>query len=463
MTPYQQRRLFLASQLGPGDVAIIPTASEKYRNRDATYPFRADSYFYYLTGFEEPNSILLLNHKAESILFCQPKDLEKEIWDGYRLGPENASEQLNVTRAFSIEEIDRIAPAFLTNHACIWYPFSSGKDIKERIELWLGDISKKARTGVRAPHTLKNACAILDEMRLIKDAHEVDIMKRACQISAAAHIKAMAFCAQALREGKELREYHLEAQLLHEFRHHGSEYPAYTSIVAAGANACVLHYRADKAPILSGDLVLIDAGCELHGYASDITRTFPANGRFTGPQRDIYECVLQAQEAAVDASKAGSLFSDPHDASVRVLSEGLLSLGILNPNEHGFVDDVIEQRKYAPFYMHRTSHWLGMDVHDCGSYTAASKHEDETASIDWASLDPLKTSSANAPKSRTLEPGMVLTLEPGLYIRPTPGVAEKYWNIGVRIEDDALITSSGVELISRDVPVRVDDIEHLMS
>jgi Xaa-Pro aminopeptidase len=463
MTPYQQRRLFLASQLGPGDVAIIPTASEKYRNRDATYPFRADSYFYYLTGFEEPNSVLFLNHQGESVLFCQPKDLEKEIWDGYRLGPEDAPERLHVTRAFSIEEMDQIAPLFLSNHACIWYPFVNAQDIKERIAIWLEEIAKKARTGVRAPHTIKNVCAILDEMRLIKDAHEIEIMKRAGQISAAAHIKAMAFCAQALRENKEIKEYHLEAELLHEFRRHGSEYPAYTSIVAAGANACVLHYRADKAPILSGDLVLIDAGCELHGYASDITRTFPANGRFTGPQKDIYECVLQAQEAAVSATQAGRLFSDPHDASVRVLSEGLLSLGILNANEHGSVDDVIEHRKYAPFYMHRTSHWLGMDVHDCGSYTVPSTAADPGELTAWSLVDPKKPTGLATPKSRALEVGMVLTLEPGLYIRPTSGVAEKYWNIGVRIEDDALITPNGAELISRDVPVTVREIEHLMS
>jgi len=462
MTPYQQRRLFLASQLGPGDVAIIPTASEKYRNRDATYPFRADSYFYYLTGFEEPNSVLFLNHQGESILFCQPKDLEKEIWDGYRLGPENAPERLHVTRAFSIEEIDQLAPAFLSNHACIWYPFANGKDLKDRLELWLEEISKKARSGVRAPHALKNACALLDEMRLIKDAHEIGIMKEACQISSAAHINAMVFCAQALKDKREIKEYHLEAQLLHEFRLHGSEFPAYTSIVAAGANACVLHYRADKAPIVSGDLVLIDAGCELHGYASDITRTFPANGRFTGAQKDIYECVLQAQEAAVGATKPGNLFSDPHDASVRVLCEGLLSMGILNANEHGTVDDVIEQRKYTPFYMHRTSHWLGMDVHDCGSYTTPGEPSHPTEPSAWTSLDPLSPTGVNTTKSRPLEAGMVLTLEPGLYIRPTPGVQEKYWNIGVRIEDDALVTSGGAELISRGVPVKVSDIEHLM-
>ncbi len=463
MTPYQQRRLFLASQLGPGDVVIVPTAPEKSRNRDSSFPYRFDSYFYYLTGFEEPNSVLLLNDKGETVLFCQPKDLDKEIWDGYRLGPENAPQMLNVDRAFSIEQIDEIAPAFLGHHECIWYPFAGPSEIKPRLELWLGEIAKKARSGVRVPHTLKNACLILDEMRLIKDHHEIEIMKKACHISALAHIKAMQFCAQSIQQKKDLKEYHLEAELLHEFRRHGSEYPAYTSIVAAGANACVLHYRADKAPIVSGDLVLIDAGCELHGYASDITRTFPANGRFTGPQRDIYACVLAAQEAAVDATRANRAFNDPHDASVRVLCEGLLSLGLLNANEHGTVEDIIEHRKYTPFYMHRTSHWLGMDVHDCGAYTKGTTSQDSTPQAPWSDLDPLKTATLSAPQSRRLEVGMVLTLEPGLYIRPSPSVPEKYWNIGVRIEDDALLTPEGVELISRDVPVQISDIEHLMS
>lgn len=463
MTPYQQRRHHLASQLSPGDVAIIATASEKQRNRDATYPFRADSYFYYLTGFDEPNSVLFLNDQGESLLFCQPKDLDKEIWDGYRLGPEQAPQQLHVTRAFSIEEMDNIAPSFLSNRECIWYPFSSDNDLRSRIELWLETLSQKARSGVRSPHTMKNVCSILDEMRLIKDAHEIEIMKRACTISSLAHIKAMQFCAQSLREKKAIKEYHLEAQLLHEFRLHGSEYPAYTSIVAAGANACVLHYRADKADVLDGDLVLIDAGCELHGYASDITRTFPANGRFTGPQREIYECVLQAQEAAIAATRAGQLFTDPHEASVRVLSEGLLSLGILNAHTHGSVDDVIEQRKYSPFYMHRTSHWLGMDVHDCGSYTQVTQDPLAPPWLSWSALDPSISSGVRGPRSRALEVGMVLTLEPGLYIRPSPDVPEKYWNIGVRIEDDALITPNGVELISRGVPVQVSEIERLMS
>ena len=463
MTPFQKRRQHLASLLGKGDVAVVPTAPEQSRNRDSNYPYRFDSYFHYLTGFEEPNALLLLNDQAESILFCQPKDLEKEIWDGYRLGPEHAPQTLGVTQAFSIDDLDKIAPAFLSNHESIWFPFGVNPSMKDHLERWLEEISKKVRTVVRAPHTLKNACLLLDEMRLIKDAHEVQTMQKACDISSLAHIKAMQFCSHAIKQKVDIKEYHLEAELLHEFRRHGSEFPAYTSIVAAGANACVLHYRADKAPILSGDLVLIDAGCELNGYASDITRTFPANGRFTSPQKDIYECVLKAQEAAIAVTKPGAKFSDPHEASVRVLCEGLMALGILNQSAHGNLDDVIEHRKYTPFYMHRTSHWLGMDVHDCGSYVQAPNPDTPACTLAWSELDPLKPASSSTQPSRTLQAGMVLTIEPGLYIRPSPDVPEKYWNIGIRIEDDALITPNGVQLLSRGVPVGVSDIEQLMS
>jgi Xaa-Pro aminopeptidase len=463
MTPFQKRRQHLASLLGKGDVAVVPTAPEQSRNRDSNYPYRFDSYFHYLTGFEEPNALLLLNDQAESVLFCQPKDLEKEIWDGYRLGPEQAPQTLGVTQAFSIDDLDKVAPAFLSNHESIWFPFGVNPSMKDHLELWMDALSKKVRTGVRAPHTLKNACLLLDEMRLIKDAHEIQTMQKACDISSLAHIKAMQFCSHAIKQKVDIKEYHLEAELLHEFRRHGSEFPAYTSIVAAGANACVLHYRADKAPILSGDLVLIDAGCELNGYASDITRTFPANGRFTSPQKDIYECVLKAQEAAIAVTKPGAKFSDPHEASVRVLCEGLLSLGILNQSVHGNVDDVIEHRKYSSFYMHRTSHWLGMDVHDCGSYVQAPNLDTPACTLAWSELDPLKPASSSTQPSRTLQAGMVLTIEPGLYIRPSPDVPEKYWNIGIRIEDDALITPNGVQLLSRGVPVDVSDIEQLMS
>jgi Xaa-Pro aminopeptidase len=279
-------------------------------------------------------------------------------------------------------------------------------------------------------------------MRLIKDAHELDTMRRACDISAAAHIRAMQTSSRRLRTGQDLREFHLDAELLHGFREAGSQYPAYGSIVAGGANACVLHYRADVAPIRDGDLVLIDAGCELDGYASDITRTFPANGRFTGPQRTLYDIVLAAQAAAVSATRVGARFVDPHNAAVAVLAQGMLDVGLLDRNTAGTVDDVIEHRRYTPFYMHRTGHWLGMDVHDCGAYTEVNASGERV--------------------SRTLKAGMVLTIEPGIYVRPAENVPEAFWNIGIRIEDDAVVTPQGCELISRGVPVDADAIEALM-
>jgi Xaa-Pro aminopeptidase len=313
------------------------------------------------------------------------------------------------------------------------------------------------RFGAQCPAQQRDACGLLDEMRLIKDAHEQDVMRRASAISARAHVRAMQTSARRLRAGQDVREYHLDAELLHEFRLHGSQFPAYTSIVAAGANACVLHYRADVAPVRDGELVLIDAGCELDGYASDITRTFPANGKFTGPQRDLYNLVLASQEAAVAATKTGARFTDPHDATVKVLAQGLLDLGLLSKDKHGNAQDVIDKRAYFAFYMHRTSHWLGMDVHDCGSYV-------EPSELGQASerKDPLSGETILNRPSRILREGMVLTIEPGLYVRPADDVPEAFWNLGIRIEDDAIVTPSGCELITRGVPVVADEIEALM-
>jgi len=298
---------------------------------------------------------------------------------------------------------------------------------------------------------------VLDEMRLVKDAHEQDIMRRAGAISARAHVRTMQSCARMLREGRDVREYHLDAELMHEFRMGGSQYPAYYSIVAAGANACVLHYRADAAPVRPGELVLIDAGCELDGYASDITRTFPADGKFTGPQRTLYDLVLASQDAAVAATRAGARFTDPHEAAVKVLAQGMLDVGLLDRNKVGTLDDVIEKRAYFQFYMHRTGHWLGMDVHDCGSYVEPS----EVGSVSERK-DPLSGEIIRNRPSRILQPGMVLTIEPGIYVRPAEGVPEQFHNIGIRIEDDAIVTAQGCELITRGVPVKADEIEALM-
>jgi Xaa-Pro aminopeptidase len=315
----------------------------------------------------------------------------------------------------------------------------------------------RIRYGAICPEQQRDVCALVDEMRLIKDAGEQATMRRAAQISAGAHIRAMQLSARMLRDGKEIREFHLDAELLHEFRLQGSQYPAYGSIVAAGANACVLHYRADAAPVRNGELVLIDAGCELDGYASDITRTFPANGKYTAPQRQLYDLVLASQEAAVAATHAGARFTDPHEASVKVLAQGMLDVGLLDKNKVGNLDDVIENRSYFQFYMHRTGHWLGMDVHDCGGYLEPSEMGQASERKDALTGETI----INRP-ARILRAGMVLTIEPGIYVRPAAGVPEKFHNIGIRIEDDAIVTDKGCELISRGVPVKAEEIEALM-
>ena len=460
-TPYAQRRARAAAEMtrlgGPGGIAIIPTAPERPRNRDTDFLYRHDSYFYYLTGFAEPNAWLVLTGDGKSTLFCQPKDLEREIWDGIRLGPEAAPAALGVDEAWSVDELDARLPKLLENTATVWYPFATHAGLESRIDGWLQKVRARVRYGALAPEAQRDVCTILDEMRLIKDAHELALMRRAAQISARAHIRAMQRSAAMLRAGEDVREYHLDAELLHEFRQHGSQYPAYGSIVAAGANACVLHYRADKAPIRDGELVLIDAGCELDGYASDITRTFPANGKFTGPQRTLYELVLASQQAAVAATKPGARFTDPHDATVKVLTQGMLDLGLIDRQKHPTLDDAIQNRAYFAHYMHRTGHWLGMDVHDCGSYVEPS----EVGQVSER-RDPLSGELIKDRPSRILRPGMVLTIEPGIYVRPSESVPKEFWNIGIRIEDDAVVTDTGCELITRDVPVEPDAIEALM-
>ena len=454
---YAQRRARLAAQLGAGGIAILPTAPERPRNRDSDYLYRHDSYFYYLTGFTEPGAWLVLTAEGQATLFCQPKDLEREIWDGYRLGPEAAVAQLGLTDAHSTAELDARLPRLLENRRQVWFPFATHAGLAARVEGWLNQVRARVRYGALCPQQQGDLCALLDEMRLIKDEHELAIMRRAGSISAGAHVRAMQTSARMLRAGQEVREYHLEAELLHEFRRHGSQYPAYGSIVAAGANACVLHYRADTAPVRAGELVLIDAGCELDGYASDITRTFPADGRFSGPQRALYDLVLASEKAAIAATRAGARFTDPHDAAVAVLAQGMLDVGLLDKNKVGSAQDVIEKRAYFQFYMHRTGHWLGMDVHDCGSYV-------EPGEVGQVSerKDPLSGELILNRPSRILRAGMVLTIEPGIYVRPAPGVPEAFHHIGIRIEDDALVTDAGCELMTRGVPVEPDEIEALM-
>ena len=454
---YASRRARVAAQIGPRGLAIVPTAPEQRRNRDADFPYRFDSYFHYLCGFAEPGAWLVITGTGKSIMFCQPKDLEREIWDGYRLGPQAAPAALGVDEAYAMSEFDARLPAMLDGCDSAWYPFATHSGLEARIQSALQQLRDRVRFGTLCPGMLQDLCSVLDEMRLVKDAHEQDTMRRAGQISAGAHVRAMQTSARMVRAGQEVREYQLEAELLHEFRRHGAQSPAYTSIVAAGANACVLHYRADTGLVRAGELVLIDAGCELDGYASDITRTFPANGRFTGPQRALYDLVLASQVAAIAATHAGARFTDPHEASVAVLAQGMLDLGLLDKNNVGTVQDVIEQRAYFQFYMHRTGHWLGRDVHDCGAYTEPSQLGQSSARKDALTGQTIVDRPA-----RILRPGMVLTVEPGIYVRPAPGVPEQFHHIGIRIEDDAIVTEGGCELISRGVPVEPDAIEALM-
>jgi len=426
---YAQRRAELLQHM-QGGVAIIPTAPVRIRNRDVDYPYRPDSDFYYLTHFPEPDAVAVLvpgRPHGEYILFCRERNPEKEIWDGKRAGLEGARAVYGADDAFPIEDIDDILPGLLENREKVFYSIGRYADFDARLMSWVNEVRAKSRNGVHAPGEFVDLDHILHEMRLIKRPEEIRLMRRAAKISAAAHRRAMQVC----RPG--MMEYELEAELLYEFRRGGAEFPAYWPIVGAGANACVLHYRENNCRINAGDLVLIDAGAELDCYAADITRTFPANGRFSGEQRAVYEVVLAAQTAAIAEVRPGRHWNDPHDAAVRVLTQGLVDLGLLQ----GDVDGLIEKGEYRRFYMHRTGHWLGMDVHDVGDYKVADA---------W----------------RELEPGMTLTVEPGLYIAAGPGVPERFANIGVRIEDDVLVTRDGCEVLTHEVPKTIDDIEALM-
>ena len=446
---YRERRNALAKHIfaktGSG-VAVISTAAEVARNRDSEFPFRHDSDFFYLTGFEEPGTTLVLqvqkngkDFDMQSHLFCRPKDLEREIWDGIRLGPEAAPKELGIDFAHSNKELDVKLNELLADQAAVYIRLAESAEADRRLRHWMKEVRGQARSGINPPSEFHDIEALIHEMRLFKDAHEIDIMRRAAAISARAHIRAMQICKPGMRE------YQLEAELLHEFRNSGAQSVAYNSIVAGGANSCILHYRAGSTELRSGELCLIDAGCELDGYASDITRTFPVNGKFTGPQRALYDITLAAQEAAIAMTKPGNTFMQPHDAALTVLTQGLLDEKLLKLAELGSLENAIETGAYRRFYMHRTSHWLGMDVHDVGSYREQTN------------------SPLNQEKPwRILKKGMVITIEPGLYIRPADDIDEKFWNIGIRIEDDAVLSDAGCELISRGVPVNADEIEALM-
>ncbi|HET7200306.1 MAG TPA: aminopeptidase P N-terminal domain-containing protein [Burkholderiales bacterium] len=423
-----ERRHALQARMGKG-VAIIPTAPARMRNRDSDYLYRFDSYFYYLSGFPEPEAVLVIvaGEEPRSILFCRERDPARELWEGVRNGPEGAKAAFGLDEAHPIETLDERMPKLLANQPVLHYAPGASASWDARIMGWLNEVRSQARAGVAAPSEIRDVRTALDEMRLIKDDTELAVMRRAAAISAAAHERAM----RATRPGR--NEYEIEAELLYEFRRRGAQFPAYWPIVAGGVNACILHYRDNSARLAEGDLLLIDAGCELDGYASDLTRTFPVSGKFRGAQKDVYELVLAAQAAAIAAVKVGNRWDEPHDAAVKTLARGFVDFGLCQ----GTFEQVIETEDYKRFYMHRTGHWLGLDVHDAGEYKSAGE---------W----------------RRLEAGMTLTVEPGCYIRPGDDVPREFWNTGVRIEDDVVVTSTGCDVLTAAAPKSVRDIEALV-
>jgi Xaa-Pro aminopeptidase len=429
---FARRRKALMRQMDDDSIAILCTAPARIRNRDVEYAYRPDSDFFYLTGFPEPEAVMVLvpgRAEGEFLLFCRERNPDKEIWHGRRAGLEGACGVYGADDAFPIEDIDDIVPGLLENRARVFYAIGVYPDVDQRVMGWVNRVRSRARAGVNAPGEFVALDHLLHEMRLFKSAAEVKVMRRAVEISARAHRQAM----QACQPG--VTEYQVEAELLHAFYHGGSRAPAYPPIVGGGPNGCVLHYTENRDPLRDGDLLLIDAGAEYECYAADITRTFPVNGRFSPAQRELYELVLEAQLAAIGKVRPGNHWNEPHEAAVDTITRGLIDLGILN----GRAAKLVKDEAYKPFYMHRTGHWLGMDVHDVGDY----KVEGE-----W----------------RVLEPGMVMTVEPGLYVAPRArGVSKRWCGNGIRIEDDVLVTRDGCEVLSRAVPKTVDEIEAVMA
>lgn len=428
---FAKRRAEVMRHMG-GGIAIIPTAPVRTRNRDVDFPFRPDSDFYYLTHFPEPEAVAVLvpgREHGEYILFCQEKDLEKETWEGRRAGQDGARERYGADDSFPISDIDDILPGLLENRDKVFYGMGRYPEFDKRLMDWVNEVRAKSRHGVHDPGEYVNIDHILHEMRLIKRPEEIKLMKQAAKVSARAHQRAMRSCQPGMME------YEIEAELLYEFKKGGSLFPAYPPIVGGGENSCILHYTQNDACLNEGDLLLIDAGAEIDAYAADITRTFPVNGKFSGEQKALYELVLAAQLAAIEQVRPENHWSDPHDAAVNVLVDGLKQLKLLK----GSIDKIMETGEYKRFYMHRTGHWLGMDVHDVGDYKLNEQ---------W----------------RLLEPGMVLTVEPGLYIAAgCKGVDERWWNIGIRIEDDVLVTRQGHEVLSEQAPKTINEIESLMA
>jgi Xaa-Pro aminopeptidase len=430
MKDFGRRRRQLMRMIGKGGIAILPAAPTRVRNRDVEHPYRQDSDFQYLTGFPEPEAVAVLmpgRAHGEFVLFCRDRDPERETWDGYRAGPEGAVRDFGADDAFPIGDIDDILPGMLEHTERVYYTMGLSAEFDQRLLGWVNQLRAAAKNGVTTPTEFVALDHLLHDMRLFKSRSEVAAMRKAARIAAAAHVRAMRAC----RPG--MMEYEIEAEFLHEFRRNNAT-ASYQPIVGGGANGCILHYIENKDRLRDGDLLLIDAGCEYECYASDITRTFPVSGRFSAEQRALYDVVLEAQLAAIDKVRPGNHWDEPHDAAVRVLTRGLVRLGLLK----GRLPTLIKNGDYRRFYMHRTGHWLGLDVHDVGDYKVGDE---------W----------------RIFEPGMVMTVEPGLYIAPgSRGVPKKWWGIGIRIEDDVLVTADGADVLSIDAPKDPDQIERLM-
>ncbi|KAF0811134.1 aminopeptidase [Alcanivorax sp. S71-1-4] len=429
---FARRRRALMAQMEDNSIAILSAAPERTRNRDVEHPYRQDSDFWYLSGFPEPAAVMALipgREHGEFVLFCRERDRTMEIWNGYRAGPEGAVEKYGADDAFPISDIDEILPGLIEGRERVYYDLGRDPEFDRQVMSWVNSIRARVRTGAHPPGEFLALTHLLHDMRLYKSAAEIKVMRRAAEIAAGAHVRAM----RAVRPG--MYEYQLEAEYLHEFMLHGARSPAYPSIVGGGANGCILHYIENSEKLREGDLVLVDAGCEYHSYASDITRTFPVNGRFSREQQALYEVVLASQYDAIEAVKPGNHWNAFHEAALKVLTQGLVDLGLLK----GELNELIETEAYRPFFMHRTGHWLGLDVHDVGDY----KVHDQ-----W----------------RVLEPGMVVTVEPGLYIAPDDTSVDARWRgIGIRIEDDVAVTRDGFDVLTRDVPKDLADIEALMN
>lgn len=428
---YQRRRKELVNQIGENDIVIVTTSPIKSRNSDVEYQFRPDSDFYYLAGFPEPEAVAVISPgraQGEFVIFCRESDPQREMWDGRRAGLEGAMEHYGADDAFPIEDINEILPGMMEEKAKVYTTVGRYPDFDAQLLTWMNKIKQDASRGKHAPYEFVDLNHILHEQRLIKRQDEISLMRKAGKMSAAGHKRAMQVCKPGMFE------YQVQAEMECEFRKGGSHYNAYPSIVAGGPNACILHYTENQDELKDGDLLLIDAGAEFGLYASDISRTFPVNGRFTSEQRALYDIVLAAQEAAFEKCAAGHSWNEPHEAAVQIIAQGLLDLRLLS----GSLEQVLETNSYAQFYMHRTGHWLGMDVHDVGDYQL----EDS-----W----------------RELEPGMVFTVEPGIYVSPSETVDPRWHNIGIRVEDNILVRKGGIENLSAAAPKLPDEIEAIMA